>query len=263
MGSDRVPHRRRAGRSAGSGDPRPARRCGRASWQALRRPRRAARRDLEAARGELVRCIGPNGAGKTTLLSILAGIQQPDDGQRAGSARGRRLGAAAAGALRQADAWPRTCACSRASSRSTTPRPRSPRCWRRPASRDRAGDAGGAALGRQPPARQHRRSGCWASRRCCCSTSRRRALDPRQRDARCGISSQRWRERRHDRHLLDPRRRRGRAPRRPRAGAGRRRAALQRARRRTLGPCGGGRRPAASAPTSRRRSCASCSERGH
>src|SRR4051795_7874804 len=31
--------------------------------------------------GELVAVIGPNGAGKTTLLSILAGIQQPDEGE--------------------------------------------------------------------------------------------------------------------------------------------------------------------------------------
>jgi ABC-2 type transport system ATP-binding protein len=35
---------------------------------------------LRAGRGELVAVIGPNGAGKTTLLSILAGIQQPDEG---------------------------------------------------------------------------------------------------------------------------------------------------------------------------------------
>ena len=35
---------------------------------------------LTAARGELVAVIGPNGAGKTTLLSILAGIQQADEG---------------------------------------------------------------------------------------------------------------------------------------------------------------------------------------
>ena len=35
---------------------------------------------LSAGRGELVAVIGPNGAGKTTLLSILAGIQQPDEG---------------------------------------------------------------------------------------------------------------------------------------------------------------------------------------
>jgi ABC-2 type transport system ATP-binding protein len=34
-----------------------------------------------AAAGELVAIIGPNGAGKTTLLSILAGIQQPDEGK--------------------------------------------------------------------------------------------------------------------------------------------------------------------------------------
>ena len=35
---------------------------------------------LEVRRGELVACIGTNGAGKTTLLSILAGVQQADDG---------------------------------------------------------------------------------------------------------------------------------------------------------------------------------------
>jgi len=35
---------------------------------------------LSAGRGELVAVIGPNGAGKTTLLSILAGIQEPDEG---------------------------------------------------------------------------------------------------------------------------------------------------------------------------------------
>jgi ABC-2 type transport system ATP-binding protein len=35
---------------------------------------------LSADRGELVAVIGPNGAGKTTLLSILAGIQEADEG---------------------------------------------------------------------------------------------------------------------------------------------------------------------------------------
>jgi ABC-2 type transport system ATP-binding protein len=35
---------------------------------------------LSAGRGELVAVIGPNGAGKTTLLSILAGIQEADEG---------------------------------------------------------------------------------------------------------------------------------------------------------------------------------------
>ena len=36
---------------------------------------------LEARAGERIACIGPNGAGKTTLLTILAGIQDPDQGQ--------------------------------------------------------------------------------------------------------------------------------------------------------------------------------------
>ncbi len=44
--------------------------------------------DLEAGRGELVACIGPNGAGKTTLLTILAGIQEPDEGQLQSRAHG-------------------------------------------------------------------------------------------------------------------------------------------------------------------------------
>jgi ABC-2 type transport system ATP-binding protein len=35
---------------------------------------------LAAGPGELVAVIGPNGAGKTTLLSILAGIQEADEG---------------------------------------------------------------------------------------------------------------------------------------------------------------------------------------
>ncbi len=41
---------------------------------------------LTAGRGELMAVIGPNGAGKTTLLSILAGIQQPDEGRVEASA---------------------------------------------------------------------------------------------------------------------------------------------------------------------------------
>jgi ABC-2 type transport system ATP-binding protein len=41
---------------------------------------------MSADRGEVVAIIGPNGAGKTTLLSIVAGIQQPDEGDVARSA---------------------------------------------------------------------------------------------------------------------------------------------------------------------------------
>jgi ABC-2 type transport system ATP-binding protein len=36
---------------------------------------------MAADRGDVVAIIGPNGAGKTTLLSIVAGIQQPDEGE--------------------------------------------------------------------------------------------------------------------------------------------------------------------------------------
>jgi ABC-2 type transport system ATP-binding protein len=36
---------------------------------------------MSAERGEIVAIIGPNGAGKTTLLSIIAGIQNSDEGE--------------------------------------------------------------------------------------------------------------------------------------------------------------------------------------
>ena len=121
--------------------------------------RREALREVSfaAAPGEIVAIIGPNGAGKTTLLSILAGIQPPDAGSgQPGPARGR-LGPAAAGRLHEARRWPRTCGCSRAWSASTTRTRRSPARSRQTGLAERARRRARHAVGRQPPAREHRR----------------------------------------------------------------------------------------------------------
>ena len=180
--------------------------------------------DLEAARGELVACIGPNGAGKTTLLTILAGIQEPDEG-RVRSQRPRpRLGATASGALQQAERGrepapvraPRGCR--------LTSTPRFAACWPRlgsrtaPASR-RRGCRVGTASGSTS------RSASLSEPEVLLLDEPTAALDPRQRDAAVGLHH-RAGGGRHDRHLRDSQRLRGRALRRPRAGAGGRREAL-------------------------------------
>ena len=38
--------------------------------------------DLNVLEGERIGLVGPNGAGKTTLLRILAGVEEPDAGER-------------------------------------------------------------------------------------------------------------------------------------------------------------------------------------
>jgi ATP-binding cassette subfamily F protein uup len=60
--------------------------------------------DLRA--GEKVGLIGPNGAGKSTLLKILAGIDEPDEGERT-NRRGARIGFVA-----QDDSFPAGQSCS-------------------------------------------------------------------------------------------------------------------------------------------------------
>ncbi|HVE39670.1 MAG TPA: ATP-binding cassette domain-containing protein, partial [Planctomycetota bacterium] len=37
--------------------------------------------DLEVRAGELMMLVGPSGCGKTTLISVVAGIQDQDDGE--------------------------------------------------------------------------------------------------------------------------------------------------------------------------------------
>ena len=46
------------------------------------------------AEGDRVGLIGPNGSGKSTLLKILAGIEDPDDGQGRGVLRAQPAGPA-------------------------------------------------------------------------------------------------------------------------------------------------------------------------
>ena len=78
--------------------------------------------------------------------------------------------------------WPRTCACSRAWRRSPTSTPPSTRMLEQTGPARPRRRRGRQALGRQPPAREHRDRPARASRRCCCSTSRPSSLDPRQRE---------------------------------------------------------------------------------
>ena len=192
--------------------------------------------------------IGPNGAGKTTLLSILAGIVRADQGgveraERATSA-GCRSRPPSTGGSRSA----RTCACSRASRRSTTSRGRSSemlsqtgleRAPRRPGLQPlRAATSSGST---SP-------SACCAARRCCCSMS------PAPASTRA--SGRLWEfvsglaRRRHDGDLLDPPHPGGRALRGPPAGSRRRRGPLRR-HPRPAAPRRGERRPGRDGATSR------------
>ena len=129
-------------------DARAGRARGDRSHEALRRARRrCATSASRRRRGELVAVIGPNGAGKTTLLSILAGDPAARRRQRRRARRGSRLGAAAAGALHEADGRGEPAPVRAAGARARTPRRRSRGCSSRRASRERAGDQVGRLSG--------------------------------------------------------------------------------------------------------------------
>ena len=138
-----------------------------------------------------------------------------------------RLGPAAARALLEALRGREPAAVRAAREASPTSTRPSSGCSSRPGCATARGDEVGHAVGRQPPARQHRHRPARRARPCCCSTSRRR------RSTRASASVlwafvDRPRRRRHRGRLRDAQRRRGRALRRPRARARRRRAAVLR-----------------------------------
>ena len=180
---------------------------------------------FEISEGERVAVIGPNGAGKTTLLRILAGALRAELRHGLAAARGGRLGPAAAGALlealgggepapvRAAGEGRRTWsgavdADARADRRSATARD------------DEVGKLSGGNRQRVNIA-----IGLLADPPVLLLDEPSSSLDPRQRERLWAVPRPRSR---HDRRLLDPRRRRGRALRRPRARARRRRAAVHR-----------------------------------
>ena len=144
------------------------------------------------APGERLAIIGPNGAGKTTLLSILAGHPGARRRARDAPARGRRLGPAAAGGLRQALGAREPAAVRPAGEVSPTSDATVDRmleltgAGRARRRRGRQALAAATASGSTSP------SACWPSPTCCCSTSRR----PRWTRASascCGSSSAGWR----------------------------------------------------------------------
>ncbi len=125
--------------------------------QALRRPRRRCATSPSAPRhGEKVAVIGPNGAGKTTLLQILAGALAAE--RRVGRACPRSASAGSRSSRRctRSSRWPRTCGCSRAWRRSPDVEATVARMLDQTGARRPRRRRGRPAVGRQPPAGEHR-----------------------------------------------------------------------------------------------------------
>ena len=215
------------------------------------------RRQLRAgARASWSAIIGPNGAGQDDAAL--------DPRRRAAARRGRAHAgrpATSAGCRSSRRStpscrWPRTCGCSRAWRSVADPeaavrRDARPDRPRRPRRR-----GGGQALGRQPAAGQHRHRAARREPPVLLLDEPSASLDPRQRERLwefIGGSPARGTTVVFSTHNVA----RGGALRRPRAGPGRRRAAVHRHPGRARA---GGRRRAAR--ISRRRSCASCTSAG-
>ena len=207
---------------------------------------------FSAAPGELLAVIGPERRRQDDAAADPRRRARADVRQRLARPPRGRLGAAAAGDLLEA-LGAREPAAVRAAGEGRRRRRAVARMLEQTGLRDRARRRGRHAVRRQPAARQHRGR---AARRPGGAAARRAVVVARPAPARAAVGVRRPRSRatRHDRRLLDPQRRRGRALRRPAARARRRRAAVHRHAR-------GARardRRARGASTSRARSCASC-----
>ena len=225
--------------------------------EALRRPPRAAGRLVQRRAGRAAGVIGPNGAGKTTLLQILAGALDPTPGS-VSLDRGEVGWVPQQAAIYSKLSVRENLRLFARLEKVADVDAAVERMLDQTGLRDRAGDAVGTLSGgnRQrvniavgllgdPPRAAARRAVVLAR--------------PAPARAPVGVRVRARARRRDDRRVLDPQRRRGRAPRRPAARARRRRAAVHRHARPSSS------RPPASTrrSTSRARSCASCGARGH
>ena len=188
---------------------------------------REALRDVsfEANAGEVVAVIGPNGAGKTTLLSIVAGLQPPTSGTVSRTAR--EVG----WVPQQPAVYAKLTVAENLRLFARLERVADPdavvaRMLEQTGLGDRAGDELGTLSGGNRQ-RVNIAVGLLADPPVLLLDEPSSSLDPRQRE-RLWEFVGRLAARRDGGRLLHAQRRRGRALRRPRAGAGRRRGALHR-----------------------------------